>query len=104
MAKKKSPQKIDHLISGLLKKWRLHSHQKKLMLSTLWVTIAGERIARHTKPDQLSQGKLIVLVENSSWMNELTFMKETIKIKAKSLFLQHRIEIDDVIFKIGKLT
>lgn len=102
MIKRKTPKKIDSLISGLLKKWQTKTDHKTIWLSSLWVAIVGEKIARHTRAHQLVQGKLIVLAENSTWMNELTFMKETIKIKAKSVFLQHQIEIDDVVFKIGK--
>jgi len=99
--KRKSPQKIDQFINKLLKKWKTTREQQAFLLGTIWVKIVGEQIAKYTQPQTVIQQKLIVLVKSSAWMNELTFMKETIKIKAKSLFLEHHIEVNDVVFKLG---
>jgi hypothetical protein len=40
-----------------------------------WPDIVGEPIAAHTRPDQVRFKKLYVLVHNSVWLQQLTFLK-----------------------------
>lgn len=99
--KKRTPQPINHLVNKLMKRWQSGADQKKFLFDHLWKKIVGTTIAEHSMAQQINYGKLVVLVENSAWMNELTFMKETIKIKANSLFGEHHVEVIDIVFKLG---
>jgi predicted nucleic acid-binding Zn ribbon protein len=50
-----------------------------------WSKIVGPRVAAHTTPDALSKGTLWVRVDSSSWMHQLSFLKEEILAKANEL-------------------
>ena len=50
-----------------------------------WIKIVGPRVAAHTTPDALSKGTLWVRVDSSSWMHQLSFLKEEIRAKANEL-------------------
>jgi predicted nucleic acid-binding Zn ribbon protein len=50
-----------------------------------WIKIVGPRVAAHTSPDALSKGTLWVRVDSSSWMHQLSFLKEEILAKANEL-------------------
>lgn len=50
-----------------------------------WIKIVGPRVAAHTSPDALNKGTLWVRVDSSSWMHQLSFLKEEILEKANEL-------------------
>jgi hypothetical protein len=99
--KRSHPKKINTMVGNLFAKWQGQIKNRELLYYSLWVEIVGERVAKHTKVDQIKNKKLIVLAESAVWMNELTFLKENIKIKAKKLLLTRGIQIDEIIFKLG---
>ncbi len=67
----------------------------------LWPTIAGETLAPHAIPARWQGRDLIVKVEHSAWVQELSFMKDTLKEKiAKAL---PGIDIRQIRFEVGKL-
>lgn len=65
---------IDRVMSnlGLSRRYR---EQKALLV---WDDLVGERIAGKTRPLYAREGTLVVEVENSTWMNELQFLKREI--------------------------
>ncbi len=99
---KTQPRKIHHMVGSLLVKWEGHAKKREVLLGAAWRAIAGERIAQHSRPDLLQRGRLVVLVESSVWMNELTFLKEKIKIKAKNHLSQYGIDVEEVVFRLGQ--
>lgn len=99
---KSYPVKIDRLVRNLLQKWTSISRQQDLIWNNLWKSAVGEKIAAHTAPLELKQGKLIVAVENAAWMNELTYLKENIKMQTRKTFLDNGITLEDIIFKLGQ--
>ena len=76
-----------------LLEWRLRRH---------WPEIAGEQIASHTRPDQIRFKKLYLIVENSVWLQQLTFLKPTLLEKinqeAGSQF------VSDIILRVGEIS
>lgn len=99
---KTQPRKIHQMVGTLLVKWEGHAKKREVLLGAAWKAIAGERIAQHSRPDLLQRGRLVVLVESAAWMNELTFLKDKIKIKAKNHLSQYGIEITEVVFRLGQ--
>lgn len=97
----KDPKSIDIVVKQLVKKWKGAAEQKDFVYGQIWEKIVGQKVAAYTSVYQIRNKKLIVSAVNAAWMNELTFMKETIKLKAKSLFSEHNIEVEDVIFRLG---
>lgn len=95
-----NPVKISNVLEKLLKKWNQQHELFHILLEKIWHKVAGERISEHTKPDRIQNNTLIIWVENSIWMNELTYLKEKIKINAKIEFSFHGLSIENIIFKI----
>lgn len=63
------------VLSGLAKRLGLESRLVELRLQHRWGALVGEPIASHTWPDQIRFKKLYLIVQNSVWLQQLTFMK-----------------------------
>lgn len=46
-----------------------------------WPEIVGESIASQTHPVGYDRGVLVIYVKNSAWMQELSFLSQTFRIK-----------------------
>ncbi len=54
--------------------------ESKLWLSELdkeWSALVGDLVAKHTRPGRLDQDRLIVFVDSSVWLHELSRYRET---------------------------
>ena len=76
-----------------LLEWRLRRH---------WSDIAGEQIASHTRPDQIRFKKLYLIVENSVWLQQLTFLKPTLLEKINEAAGSQIVS--DIIFRVGEVS
>jgi predicted nucleic acid-binding Zn ribbon protein len=99
--KKKQPQRISSLVGALIKHWEEKAQKKEIIYKVIWSKVVGEHVAAHTRVAHIRGKQLVVLAESSAWMNELTFLKEKIKIKAKNLLSEYGISIEEVVFKLG---
>jgi predicted nucleic acid-binding Zn ribbon protein len=45
----------------------------------LWDEVVGQTIAHHARPTRIRRGLLFIAVDGSVWMQELQFLKETIR-------------------------
>ncbi len=66
------------VLSGLAKRLGLQSHLFELRLQQQWGDLVGEPLASHTWPQQIRFKKLSLLVRNSVWLHQLTFLKPTL--------------------------
>ena len=93
---------ISTALDGVLKKIGLFSKMKSYTALLVWKEIVGEKISTHTNPVFVKNGCLIVNVDNSTWMNELSIMKkEIIKNLNQKIGM---IAVKDIHFHMGKLT
>ncbi|HJT19031.1 MAG TPA: DUF721 domain-containing protein [Nitrospira sp.] len=69
------------ILSGLAKRLGLESRLLELRLQRNWKQIAGEPVGSHTWPQQIRFKKLYLLVHNSVWMQQLTFLKPALLAK-----------------------
>ncbi len=65
-----------------------------------WKRIVGERIAARTWPDGLRSGVLWVRVANSAWLQELSFLRQTMVQRANELVGEPPL-VQDVRLHIG---
>lgn len=79
---------------GLSKRY---SEQKAVLF---WKKLVGKRILKKTKPLYARNGKLVVEVENSVWMNELLFLKPKIIEKLNSEI--GKCVIEDIVFLLKR--
>lgn len=103
LRKKHAPTKIGSILRPLLDKIQIQKKQIDLSLNVLWYEIVGEKVVKHTKIDVIKNKILVIYAENSAWLNELTFLKENIRIKAKEIFSKQGINLEDIVFKLGKV-
>jgi len=97
------PKPIRGIAEVLLAQWTKKVAKTDYFYDTIWKEAVGERVCKHTAIEKIVREKLYVLVENSIWMNELTFLKDKIKINANQGFLNNGIHIEEIVFKIGKI-
>lgn len=99
-----SPGTLDpfgHILSGLAKRLGLESRLVELRLQHRWHEIVGEPMASHTWPSQIRFKKLYLVVRNSVWLQQLTFLKPTLLIKIQAESTAEAVT--DIAFRVGEL-
>ena len=76
--RKREPDSIGALLQRWIRKNHLEDDILRHTLRLRWPEVVGERLATRTRPEVLYRGRLKVVVANSTWLNELTFMREEI--------------------------
>jgi len=66
-----------------------------------WGSIVGEPVASNTWPDQIRYKKLYLLVRNSIWLHQLTFLKPSLMQKLKDV--DGKDLITDIVLRVGEL-
>ena len=69
------------ILDGLAKRLGLESRLLELRLQHEWRDIVGEPIGSHTWPAHIRFKKLSLVVRNSVWLQQLTFLKPTLLAK-----------------------
>jgi predicted nucleic acid-binding Zn ribbon protein len=82
MSEKEPNEKISHIggiLGGLLEhNPTINKRMSQCQLWDKWPQIVGKSISNHAKPLRIKNTFLIIEVENSSWIQELIFQKETL--------------------------
>ncbi len=81
MATRSPLDSLGTILSGLAKRLGLEPRLLELRLQHQWREMIGEPIASHTWPDQIRFKKLYLVVRNSVWLQQLTFLKPTLLAK-----------------------
>ena len=74
--KKRKPQKLSDVVSGVLTKAGLSDRVAQATVIPDWPSLVGPQIARVTEPLSVTrQGTLFVAVTTNGWMTELSLME-----------------------------
>ena len=92
---------VSSVLEGLARRLGLESMLLESRLRRDWVSIVGEPIASNTWPDQIRYKKLYLLVHNSVWLHQLTFLKPTLIHKLNSVAGGELIT--DSVLRVGEL-
>ncbi|KKK76350.1 hypothetical protein LCGC14_2864560 [marine sediment metagenome] len=95
------PRRIRRILNTILRRLGLEKRIKECAILSFWNDAVGESIASHTKPVKVYDGRMTVLVESSSWTQELTFLKSGIMERLNSTIGKKVIK--DIYFKIGEI-
>ena len=89
------------ILTGLSKRLGLESRLLELRLQHRWRDIVGEPMASHTWPAQIRFKKLYLVVRNSVWLQQLTFLKPALltKLQAES----EPGSVTDIAFRVGEI-
>ncbi len=97
---RKGIESLGSILSSLLKNLGLEERVKVGRLFSSWEEIVGEQIARHAKPVEYSRGVLVVSVDSSAWLAELSqYMKPEILKKLREQ--SGDLVIKDIKFRMG---
>src|SRR5213594_376026 len=67
-----------------------------------WSEIVGDQLAAHTRPDLIRFKKLYLIVENSVWLQQLTFLKPALLEKINEAAGSQLVS--DIIFRVGEIS
>ncbi|MBW2731004.1 MAG: DUF721 domain-containing protein [Deltaproteobacteria bacterium] len=72
-------------IGRIIRQWVKKNHWEpdfdESLLSLKWSTFVGDRIGAHTRPRDLKGGVLTVIVGDSAWLNELSYLRRELIAK-----------------------
>lgn len=101
MAKSNSLDSFGAILSGLAKRLGLETRLLELRLQHDWHDIIGEPIASHTWPTQIRFKKLYLVVQNSVWLQQLTFLKPTLLAKLHDAAGTELIS--EIVLRVGEI-
>lgn len=92
---------FSNILSGLAKRLGLETRLLELRLQHHWHDLVGEPMASHTWPAHIRFKKLHLIVRNSVWLQQLTFLKPTLltKLQAES----GPESITDIVCRVGEI-
>ncbi len=91
------PKQLSASIASALQQLGIGGRLKQYEVLNRWSSIVGEHISKVTTPERIERGKLIVRVKQSTWRNELVFMKKEIISKINKAMKQEIVK--DIIFR-----
>ena len=99
VGKEKNPLEgiLKKIISGIGDKGALTEEDVK----AAWDAVVGEKAAGHSKPRSLKGSRLIVNVDGSGWLYELTVQKKDILKKLEASLKSKKIK--EITLRIGEL-
>ena len=89
------PTKINKILDDFMKKTDMGRRIKRAKVFTIWKDAVGLQISRVSRPIKLDEHVLIVAVDDSVWMDGLSFQKENIRGKLNAL-LEDDQRIDEI--------
>ena len=92
---------LSSILEGVARRLGLESKLLESRLRRDWVSIVGEPIASNTWPDQIRYKKLYLLVHNSVWLHQLTFLKPTLIQKLNGVAGGGLIS--DIVLRVGEI-
>ena len=90
---------LKEIISSLLNDPKLPFNPDDGRIWSVWEETVGSAIAQHAQPEWIKSGKLRVRVSDSIWLQELGFVKETIREKLNKRLGRKAVEIIE--FRLG---
>ena len=73
-------------------------YQRFIHVFLCWKGVVGDLLASRSHPFKIELGVLFVAVQNNTWMQELSLLKNDIKAKYKTMFQE---EIAEIVFVIS---
>ena len=80
----KQIESVGNILSRILEKKKFKKIIEQQHLLEEWSNIVGDVIAEKAVAKMIKKGRLIIEVQNSLWMQELSFMREELLEKVKN--------------------
>jgi len=82
----KAVSRAGDVLADLVQRLDFRDRLREHAVFTVWAEVVGDLLAAKTEPARIEDGKLFVRVANSTWMQELQFLKDEIRGR-----LNHRL-------------
>ncbi|MBI5197807.1 MAG: DUF721 domain-containing protein [Nitrospirae bacterium] len=92
---------VSGLLRNILRQYGLEGKLREYQLAQRWEEIVGQTIAGHTYPEAIRFKKLILRVDSSVWMQQLSFFKKDLVEKVNNAFESPLIQ--DIQLRIGTI-
>ncbi|MCP9472642.1 MAG: DUF721 domain-containing protein [Nitrospira sp.] len=89
------------ILSGLSKRLGLETKLLEFRLQRQWRDIVGEPLASQTWPAHIRFKKLYLIVRNSVWLQQLTFLKPSLLDQVGRAVGMEPIK--DIVFRVGEI-
>jgi len=89
------------ILSSVAKQLGLETRLVELRIQQQWPALVGEPINSHTWPVQIRSHKLYLLVENSVWLQQLTFLKPALLAKLNAEAGSELLT--DIVLRVGEI-
>ena len=89
------------ILSGVAKQLGLETRLIEVRIQQQWPDLVGEPIGSHTWPVQIRFHKLYLLVENSVWLQQLTFLKPALLAKLNAEAGSELLT--DIVLRVGEI-
>ncbi len=89
------------ILSSVAKQFGLETRLVELRIQQQWPALVGEPIGSHTWPVQIRFHKLYLLVENSVWLQQLTFLKPALLAKLNAEAGSELLT--DIVLRVGEI-
>lgn len=90
---------VSQLLSAFFDEKTLQRGEKYAEFSRSWRSIAGDRLADHSKPSDIRHGVLLIETDHSGWIQLLQLKQE--RILAEIVKRYPELEIHGLAFRIG---
>lgn len=91
---------ISTILSGLARRLGLETKLFESRLKREWPQIVGEQLAAHTRPHAIRFKKLFLLVPNSVWLHQLTFLKPMLLEKVNAV--ADKPMLTEIVLRVGE--
>jgi predicted nucleic acid-binding Zn ribbon protein len=92
---------VSGILNQIIRQYGLEGKFREYRLAQQWEEIVGETIAGHSRPEAIRFRKLILRVDSSVWIQQLSFFKKEMIEKANNA-LGGRV-IDEVQLRVGPM-
>lgn len=89
------------ILTTVAKQLGLETRLVEVRIQQQWPTLVGEPIGSHTWPSQIRFHKLYLLVENSVWLQQLTFLKPALLAKLNAEAGSELLT--DIVLRVGEI-
>ena len=77
-AAQRAPRRVEEILSPLMARMTVARRPSADEVAALWRQLAGPRAAQHSRPTSLRQGELLVTVDSSVWLWNLSLQREAL--------------------------
>ncbi|PIU51745.1 hypothetical protein COS91_02820 [Candidatus Desantisbacteria bacterium CG07_land_8_20_14_0_80_39_15] len=96
---RREPEKIGDILKRVVRNLGIDARMREQTLFSIWNEVVGNKIAGHARPSHIRRGRLTVLVENSGYIQEYSFLKKELQRKLNAIL--DKAIIKEIVFRVG---